>query len=99
MRPLLRPRAGEVVDTADQTCKHTLMIEIDRERLAGAVRMKRQSERSSSVAAVLGISPATLNRVERGLHDPSSRTLVSICIWLDRDPLDFVRRCDEGERA
>lgn len=71
------------------------MVEIDRERLAGAIRLERQTTSLGTIAAQLGISRATLNRLERGLYEPQARTFMRVCAWLNRDPWDFVEE-DQG---
>ncbi len=41
------------------------------------------------MAAEIGISPATLSRVERG-HLPDLATFAKICKWLDLDPAGLL---------
>lgn len=55
------------------------------EDLGQKVQQKRGSMGIRACAAEIGISAATLSRVERG-HLPDSRTLGKICVWLDIDP-------------
>lgn len=67
------------------------MVELDRERLAGAVRIKRQAASPGILAAALGISRATLARIERGQHEVSTSAFLNVCRWLGRNPMDFAR--------
>lgn len=55
------------------------------EDLGRKVQQKRGSMGIRACAAEIGVSPATLSRVERG-HLPDSRTLGKICVWLGVDP-------------
>src|SRR4051794_34845723 len=50
---------------------------------------KRGSRGVRAVAAEIGISPATLSRVENG-HMPDLATFANICKWLNRDPREFL---------
>lgn len=67
------------------------MVVIDRERLAGAVRIRRKAARMADVASEIGVSPATFYRLERGQHEPSAGTFLAACRWLRRNPWDFVK--------
>lgn len=55
------------------------------EELGLKARQKRGSMGIRACANEIGISAATLSRVERG-HLPDSLTLGKICIWLGVDP-------------
>ncbi len=48
---------------------------------------KRGAKGVREIAREIGISPATLSRVERG-HLPDLETFKKICKWLDVDPGD-----------
>lgn len=68
------------------------MVELDRERLAGALRITRRGQHllTAQAARQIGISEATLCRIEIGKHDPLSSTFLAVCNWIDRDPRDFA---------
>ena len=53
--------------------------------LGHKVGRKRGSMGIRAAAVEIGISPATLSRIERG-HLPDSRTLGKVCVWLGIDP-------------
>ena len=55
------------------------------------VLRNRGSEGIRATAGAIGISPATLSRVERG-HVPDLGTLEKICDWPGRDPSECVGR-------
>lgn len=61
------------------------MAEIALENLGEAVRAKRGSEGIRATATKVGISPATLSRIENG-HLPDLETFRRICGWLEADP-------------
>ena len=50
---------------------------------------KRGSRGIRAAAIEVGISQATLSRVENG-HMPDLATFAKICKWLDRDPREFL---------
>jgi transcriptional regulator with XRE-family HTH domain len=50
---------------------------------------KRGSRGVRAVAADVGVSPATLSRVENG-NLPDLETFAKLCTWLDRDPAEFL---------
>ncbi len=73
--------------------------------LAPMVREKRGAQRLRETAKAIGISPATLMRVEAG-RIPDVETFGKICKWLGVDPASFLGldptvnlspRADEGE--
>ncbi len=53
------------------------------------IAIKRGGRGVRSAAADVGVSPATLSRVENG-HMPDLETFAKICRWLDRDPREFL---------
>lgn len=53
------------------------------------IAAKRGSRGVRAVAAEIGISSATLSRVENG-HMPDLATFAKICKWLERDPREFL---------
>ena len=50
---------------------------------------KRGARGIRAAATEVGISQATLSRVENG-HMPDLATFAKICKWLDRDPREFL---------
>ncbi len=68
------------------------MLEIDRERLSGALRIRRKALELTmgQAGAFIGCAAATVCRVENGKHDPSAVVLLRVCDWIDRDPRDFA---------
>lgn len=61
------------------------MAVIALENMGEAVKLKRGSEGIRAAAAVIGISPATLSRIENG-HLPDLETFRRLCAWLEADP-------------
>ena len=50
---------------------------------------RRGSKGVRATAAEIGISPATLNRLEHG-HMPDLETFAKVCGWLNVDPADYL---------
>jgi transcriptional regulator with XRE-family HTH domain len=65
------------------------MARLSPERLGQEVVRKRGSMGIRAAAGEIGISPATLSRVERG-HLPDSRRLGMICMWLGIEPGEII---------
>ena len=63
--------------------------------LGNRASRKRGSMGIRAAAAEIGISPATLSRIERG-HLPDSRTLGKVCVWLGIDPGMIIGGADGG---
>ena len=61
------------------------MAEITLQNLGDAVRTKRGGEGIRTTAVVIGISPATLSRIENG-HLPDLETFRRLCEWLEANP-------------
>ena len=59
------------------------------ESLGPIVRKQRGHRKLREVAHEIGISPATLMRVEEG-RVPDLKTFGKICKWLGRDPREFL---------
>jgi transcriptional regulator with XRE-family HTH domain len=57
--------------------------------LGRLISAKRGSRGVRAAAADVGVSPATLSRVENG-HLPDLATFAKICHWLERDPREFL---------
>lgn len=53
------------------------------------IAAKRGSRGVRAAAADVGVSPATLSRVENG-HLPDLETFAKLCRWLERDPSEFL---------
>ena len=58
-------------------------------RLGERLRKERGLRGIREVAKELGVSPATLSRVERG-NVPDIETFTKICRWLDVDPAEIL---------
>lgn len=59
------------------------------EELGRLIVTKRASRGVRAAAADVGISSATLSRVENG-HMPDLETFAKICKWLGKDPREFL---------
>lgn len=59
------------------------------DQLGKLVVAKRATLGVRAAAKEIGISPATLSRVENG-HVPDLATFAQICRWLDEDPAQFL---------
>lgn len=59
------------------------------ENLGEAAKEKRGSEGIRATAATIGISPATLSRIENG-HLPDLETFRRICEWLGANPAEIL---------
>lgn len=53
------------------------------------IAAKRGTRGVRAAAAEVGVSPATLSRVENG-HLPDLETFAKLCRWLERDPSEFL---------
>src|SRR6266478_1926114 len=59
------------------------------EELGRLIASKRDGRGVRTTSLEVGVSPATLSRVENG-HMPDLETFAKICQWLDRDPREFL---------
>jgi transcriptional regulator with XRE-family HTH domain len=59
------------------------------DELGRLIVAKRGGRGVRATAMDIGISPATLSRVENG-HMPDLETFAKICQWLERDPREFL---------
>jgi transcriptional regulator with XRE-family HTH domain len=66
---------------------HAMSLPI--EELGRLVVTKRGSRGVRAAAADVGISSATLSRIENG-HMPDLETFAKICKWLGKDPREFL---------
>ena len=66
---------------------HAMSLPI--EELGRLIVAKRGSRGVRAAAADVGISSATLSRVENG-HMPDLETFAKICKWLGKDPREFL---------
>ncbi|WP_425063792.1 helix-turn-helix domain-containing protein [Pyruvatibacter mobilis] len=57
--------------------------------LGKMIAAKRGTLGVRAAAKEVGISPATLSRIENG-HVPDLATFAAICEWLDEDPAQFL---------
>ena len=58
-------------------------------QIGALVRAKRGARGVRGVAEDIGVSTATLSRVENG-HQPDLSTLGKLCHWLEIDPSEFL---------
>ena len=64
---------------------------LDTALLAYSVRKERGSKTLRDVAALTGISPSTLSRIERGMSACLNlETYLTLCDWLDVSPASFI---------
>jgi transcriptional regulator with XRE-family HTH domain len=65
------------------------------------IRLKEWRERrlltQAELAARIGVSVGTINRIERGVHQPRLRTIRLVAAALDVPPDQLVVRDDPGE--
>lgn len=59
------------------------------EELGRLIVARRGGQGIRAAAQEVGISPATLSRIENG-NMPDLETFAKICRWLDRDPREFL---------
>ena len=59
------------------------------EELGRLIAIKRGGRGVRAAAAEVGVSSATLSRVENG-HMPDLETFAKICKWLGKDPREFL---------
>jgi transcriptional regulator with XRE-family HTH domain len=69
--------------------KHLPMDSIKIDRLAQRIKERRSGKGIREAAAEVGVSPATLSRVENG-KIPDLETFSRICRWLDEDPAVYL---------
>jgi transcriptional regulator with XRE-family HTH domain len=67
-------------------------------KLGTMVRKKRGEAKLRDTAEVIGISAATLMRVENG-RIPDVATFGKLCNWLGENPADFLGYKDESAKA
>lgn len=60
-------------------------MDIRLDNLGESVKKRRGANGIRAAAAEVGISPATLSRIENG-HLPDLETFRRICAWLEADP-------------
>ena len=78
------------------TCSGFMPLPI--EELGRLILAKRGGRGVRSTAIDVGVSSATLSRVENG-HMPDLETFAKICRWLDRDPREFLGLTGSDEQA
>ncbi len=59
------------------------------EKLGEMITLRRGSLGVRAAAKEIGVSPATLSRIENG-HIPDLATFAAICQWLGEDPSKFL---------
>ena len=70
----------------------------DTDRLAQALKAKRDDMTMREAVKASGIPYSSYNRMERGVGTPSIENLMRACAWLDRSMDDF-RSSPQGEAA
>jgi transcriptional regulator with XRE-family HTH domain len=73
-------------------------MQLSIEELGRLITVRRGGQGVRAAADEVGVSPATLSRVENG-HMPDLETFAKICKWLERDPREFLGLDIENERA
>lgn len=68
------------------------------DQLGRLVAAKRGTQGVRAAAKEIGISPATLSRIENG-HVPDLATFAQVCRWLDEDPAQFLGMQPMPERT
>ena len=63
---------------------------LDIERLSELVRSKRGNRGLREMAAIIGVSPSTILRVEKGTV-PDVATFLAICDWIEMPPAELIR--------
>ena len=66
---------------------------LDIERLSELVRSKRGNRGLREMAAIIGVSPSTIMRVEKGTV-PDVATFLAICDWLEMPPYELITNMD-----
>lgn len=74
-----------------------LAVTLSLEKLGRLVIEKRGENGLRETAKLIGISPATLSRIERG-HLPDLETFSKVCQWLKVDPGRFLGMKGEAEK-
>ncbi|WP_227817363.1 helix-turn-helix domain-containing protein [Nitrogeniibacter aestuarii] len=74
------------------------MESIGIQQLARRIRERRAGKGVREAAKEVGISPATLSRVENE-HVPDLETYRKICLWLEEDPAVFLGIKSEAASA
>lgn len=59
------------------------------QQLAQRIQERRAGKGIREAAKEVGVSPATLSRIENG-HVPDLETYRKICLWLEEDPALFL---------
>ena len=65
------------------------MVSVRLEQIGALVREQRRARGVRQVADEIGISPATLSRVENG-KQPDISTFEKLCRWLQMSPEEFL---------
>ncbi len=70
---------------------------LDTERLSDLVRSKRGNCGLRETATIVGVSAATISRVERGII-PDVRTFLAICDWIEMPPAKFIENMNGTQK-
>lgn len=66
---------------------------LDIQRLSDLVRSKRGNRGLREMATIIGVSPSTISRVERGTV-PDVATFLAICDWIEMPPAELIKNMD-----
>lgn len=66
-----------------------VIMSLNIEKFGEMVANRRGTLGVRAAAKEIGISPATLSRIENG-HVPDLVTFAAVCRWLDEDPASFL---------
>ena len=70
---------------------------LDREIFSDLVRAKRGRNGLRKAAPIVGISPSTISRIERGAI-PDMATFLALCDWLKIEPAEFIKNTERKEK-
>lgn len=70
---------------------------LDIERLSELVRSERGNRGLREIAAIIGVSPSTILRVEKGTV-PDVATFLAICDWLEMPPYELIRNMNSIQK-
>jgi transcriptional regulator with XRE-family HTH domain len=70
---------------------------LDMQRLSALVRSKRGNRGLREMATIIGVSPATVSRVERGTV-PDVATFLAICDWIEMPPAGLIKNMNGTQK-
>ena len=69
---------------------------LDMQRLSDLIRSKRGNCGLRKIATIIGVSPATISRVERGTV-PDVATFLAICDWIEMLLYELIRNMNDTQ--